>query len=75
LSSIITNSEKSPGEALAFLSIDGKHFTPVIPKLNSGSAAGFGEVPTFFSYDIPIKYTKGDGVLHVEANPFGCWSD
>jgi len=64
-----------PGEVLAYLSIDGKHFAPVIQKLNSGSAAGSREVTTFISYDIPIKYTNGNGALHVEANPFGCWSD
>lgn len=64
-----------PGEALGFLSIDGKHFAPSIQKLNSNVGAGSRENTIFISYDIPIKYTKGDGVLHVEANPFGCWSN
>ncbi len=64
-----------PGEALGFLSIDGKHFAPIIQKLNSNTGAGSREITTFIAYDIPIKYTKGSGVLHVEANPFGCWSD
>jgi hypothetical protein len=29
---------------------------------------------TFINYDIPLKNTSGNGTLHVEANPFGCWS-
>jgi len=64
-----------PGEALAFLSIDGKHFAPVIQKLNSNSAAGSRETTIFVSYDIPVRYSDGQGTLHGEANPFGCWSD
>jgi hypothetical protein len=64
-----------PGEALGFLSIDGKHFAPIIQKLNSNMGAGSRENTIFISYDIPIKYTNGNGILHVEANPFGCWSN
>ena len=64
-----------PGEALAVLSIDGKHFAPIIQKLNSNGGAGSREITTFISYDIPVKYTTGRGILHVEANPFGCWSN
>jgi len=53
----------------------GKHFAPVIQKLNSNSAAGSRETTIFVSYDIPVRYSDGQGTLHVEANPFGCWSD
>lgn len=54
--------------------VDGKRL-PIIQKLNSSQTAGSREVTTFIHYDIPIKYSKGVGTLHVEANPFGCWSD
>jgi hypothetical protein len=64
-----------PGEALGMFIIDGKRFAPIIQKLNSSSAAGAREITTFVSYDIPLHYTKGEGILHVEANPFGCWSN
>lgn len=64
-----------PGEALGMFIIDGKRFAPIIQKLNSSSAAGAREITTFVSYDIPLRYTKGEGILHVEANPFGCWSN
>jgi len=64
-----------PGEALGIFMIDGKRFAPIIQKLNSGASAGAREITTFVSYDIPLRYTKGEGILHVEANPFGCWSN
>lgn len=64
-----------PGEALGIFIIDGKRFAPIIQKLNSSASAGAREITTFVSYDIPLHYNKGEGVLHVEANPFGCWSN
>jgi hypothetical protein len=66
---------RNRGKPLAFLSIDGKHFAPIIQKLNSNGGAGSREITTFISYDMPVKYTTGRGILHVEANPFGCWSN
>ena len=69
-----SNNCPQPNEALGVLIVDGKRF-PIIQKLNSSSAAGSREIATFIHYDIPTKYSQGVGVLHVKANPFGCWSD
>ena|SRR6185503_20915557 len=69
------NTCPQPGEALAIFIIDGKPFAHIIQKLNSSSSAGAREITTFVTYDIPLHYTKGEGILHVEANPFGCWSN
>ena len=63
-----------PNEALGMLIVDGKKL-PIIQKLNSSVSSGSREITTFIKYDIPIRYTRGVGTLHVEANPFGCWSD
>jgi|SRR5882672_9150295 len=62
-----TNVCPQPNEALGVLIVDGKRI-PIIQKLNSSQTAGSREVTTFIHYDIPIKYTKGVGTLHVEAN-------
>jgi hypothetical protein len=69
------NTCPQPGEALGIFIIDGKRFAPIIQKLNSSSSAGSREITTFVSYDIPLRYSSGKGILHVEANPFGCWSN
>ncbi|HZO99713.1 MAG TPA: hypothetical protein VFD30_05430 [Terriglobia bacterium] len=60
-----------PNAALGLISVDGKHI-PFAIHVDSG---GHRDRDIFLSYDIPIKYSNGNAYVHVEANPFGCWSD
>jgi hypothetical protein len=60
-----------PNAALGLLIVDGKKF-PVVIHFDSG---GHRDRDVFFNFDIPLKYTEGNAIVHVEANPMGCWSD
>jgi hypothetical protein len=60
-----------PNAALGFVSVDGK----VIPFAVHVDSGGHRDRDIFFSYDVPIKYSGGNALVHVEANPMGCWSD
>lgn len=60
-----------PNAALGFLMVDGKSF-PIALHFDSG---GHRDRDIFFDFDIPLKYTDGRALIHIEANPMGCWSD
>jgi len=60
-----------PNAALGLLVVDGKRI-PVVLHFDSG---GHRDRDIFFNFDVPLKYTHGKALVHVEANPLGCWSD
>jgi hypothetical protein len=64
-----------PNAALAAIRIDGRTVVALALHFDAINNLSGKDRDLFFSYDIPIAYTEGDGVIEIQANPLGCWSD
>lgn len=64
-----------PNAALAAIRIDGRTVMALALHFDAINNLSGKDRDLFFSYDIPVSYTEGDGLIEIQSNPLGCWSD
>jgi hypothetical protein len=64
-----------PNGVLAFIWVDGRTVASMALHFDAVVNGAGKDRDLFFSYDIPIPYTEGDGLIEIQSNPMGCWSD